>query len=58
MFYSCMEYLAHNKLVMQATRFLKYLPPWTTWVLLAAIAIYGEFQLETLAKMSNTRTGA
>jgi hypothetical protein len=23
-----------------ATRFLKYLPPWTTWVLLAAIAIY------------------
>ena len=26
----------------QATRFLKYLPPWTTWVLLGAIAIYGE----------------
>ena len=27
----------------QATRFLKYLPNWTTWLLLAAISIYGVF---------------
>lgn len=41
------ESVLHDIIIlMQATRFLKYLPPWTTWVLLAAIAIYGEFQLE------------